>query len=203
MKIGLRCLCFVSLRYNLQTDGLIDIFVSGVGTGGTVTGVSQYIKGCPEHGLPTLKADLQTVAVEPMEQMLLTAAKGGEKIGEQGPHKIQGMGAGLVPKVLDLDLIDDIVPIHSETAMAMTNELWLTGLPVGVSSGAIVAGAVEVLKRPESANKIAVAIIPSFGERYVSHIMFDAIKKQAEGMKKQPLPEPFDNTDYGFATPRG
>ena len=203
MKIGLRCLCFVSLRYNLQTDGLIDIFVSGVGTGGTVTGVSQYIKGCPEHGLPTLKADLQTVAVEPMEQMLLTAAKGGEKIGEQGPHKIQGMGAGLVPKVLDLDLIDDIVPIHSETAMAMTNELWLTGLPVGVSSGAIVAGAVEVLKRPESANKIAVAIIPSFGERYFSHIMFDAIKKQAEGMKKQPLPEPFDNTDYGFATPRG
>ena len=182
---------------------MVDIFVSGVGTGGTVTGVSQYIKGCPEHGLPTLKSDLQTIAVEPMEQMLLTAEKGGEKRGEQGPHKIQGMGAGLVPKVLDLDLIDEVVPIHSDAAMAMTNELWLTGLPVGVSSGAIVAAAVEVLKRPESANKIAVAIIPSFGERYFSHPMFDSIKQKAEGMTKQPLPEPFDNTDYGFATARG
>ena len=182
---------------------MIDIFVSGVGTGGTVTGVSQYIKGSSEHNLPALNPDLQTIAVEPMEQMLLTAAKGGEKIGEQGPHKIQGMGAGLIPKVLDLDLVDEVVPIHSETAMTMTNELWMTGLPVGVSSGAIVAAAVEVLKRPESANKVAVAIIPSFGERYFTHPMFDSIKKKADGLTKQPLPEPFDNTEYGFATPRG
>lgn len=186
-----------------DSDGLIDIYVSGVGTGGTITGVSQYIKGSPEHNLPTLKAGLLTIAVEPMEQMLLTEAKGGVKQGEQGPHKIQGMGAGLIPKVLDLDLVDEVVPIHSEEAMKMTSELWMSGLPVGVSSGAIVAAAVEVLKRPESANKVAVAIIPSFGERYFTHPMFDPIKAKADGLTKQPLPEPFDNTDYGFATPRG
>ena len=81
-----------------DTDGQVDIFVSGVGTGGTVTGVSQYIKGCPEFGIEK-KKDITTVAVEPQEQMLLTAAKGGEKIGDQGPHKIQGMGAGFIPKV--------------------------------------------------------------------------------------------------------
>ena len=185
-----------------DTDGLIDIFVSGVGTGGTVTGVSQYIKGSSEHGCPPLK-QIHTVAVEPMEQMLITAAKGGAKIGEQGPHKIQGMGAGLVPKVLELDLLDEVVPVHSETAMAMANELWMVGLPVGVSAGAIVSAAVDVCKRPENAGKFCVAIIPSFGERYFTHPMFSAIKTKAEGLTKQPLPEPFDNTVYGFATPRG
>lgn len=186
-----------------DTDGQLDIFVSGVGTGGTVTGVTQYIKGSSEHGLPALKADLKTVAVEPMEQMLLTDAKGGEKIGAQGPHKIQGMGAGLIPAVLDLDIIDEVVPIHSDTATDMTKDLWMMGLPVGVSSGAIVAAAVEVLKRPESANKMAVCIIPSFGERYFTHPMFVPIKEEADALVKQPLPEPYDNTDYGFATPRG
>ena len=186
-----------------DTDGKVDIFVSGVGTGGTVTGVSQFIKGSPEHNCPPLKPNLTTIAVEPMEQMLLTEAKGGTKIGEQGPHKIQGMGAGLIPTVLDLSLIDEVVPIHSDNAMAMTNDLWMMGLPVGVSSGAIVAAAVQVLKRPESAGKMAVAIIPSFGERYFTHPMFNDIKQKAEGLTKQPLPEPFDNTEYGFATPRG
>lgn len=186
-----------------DTDGKLDIFVSGVGTGGTVTGVTQYIKGCPEHGLPPLKPDLHTVAVEPMEQMLLTAAKGGEKIGPQGPHRIQGMGAGLVPKVIDLNIIDEVVPIHSDTAQNMTKDLWMIGLPVGVSSGAIVSAAVEVLKRPESSGKMAVCIIPSFGERYFTHPMFAETKAAAEALTKQPLPEPFDNTEYGFATPRG
>jgi len=138
-----------------------------------------------------------------MEQMLLTAAKGGEKIGEQGPHKIQGMGAGLVPKVLDLDIIDEVYPVHSDDAMEMANELWMIGLPVGVSAGAIVKAAAEVCKRPESAGKLCVAIIPSFGERYFTHPMFAEIKEKAEGLTKQPLPEPFDNTEYGFATPRG
>jgi cysteine synthase len=185
-----------------DTDGQIDIFVSGVGTGGTVTGVSQYIKGCEAHGCPPLK-QIKTVAVEPMEQMLITAAKGGAKIGDQGPHKIQGMGAGLIPKILDLDLLDEVVPVHSETAMAMTNELWMIGLPVGVSAGAIVSAAVDVCKRPESAGKLCVAIIPSFGERYFTHPMFSDIKAKAEGLTKQPLPEPFDNTAYGFTTPRG
>ena len=88
---------------------------------GTVTGVSQFIKGCDEFNLPPLKPDLQTIAVEPQEQMLLTEAKGGEKIGDQGPHKIQGMGAGLVPDVIDLDLVNEVVPIHSEKARRDNN----------------------------------------------------------------------------------
>lgn len=186
-----------------DTDGKIDIFVSGVGTGGTVTGVSQYIKGSTEHNCPPLNPNLITVAVEPQEQMLITAARGGEKIGPQGPHKIQGMGAGIVPKVLDLNLLDEVVPIHSDQAMEMTRNLWMIGLPVGVSAGAIVSAAVQVCGRPESADKVAVAIIPSFGERYFTHPMFAEIKTKAEGLTKQPLPEPYDNTEYGFATPRG
>lgn len=170
---------------------------------GTVTGISQYIKGCPEFGLPPLKPDLITVAVEPEEQMLLTAAKGGVKRGEQGPHKIQGMGAGLIPDVLDLDIIDEVVAIHSDKAMATCKDMWLMGIPVGVSAGAIAAAALEVCRRPESANKVAVCIVPSFGERYFTHPMFDQIRETAANMKKQPLPEPFDNTEFGFATPRG
>ncbi len=186
-----------------DTDGEIDIFVSGCGTGGTVTGVSQYIKGAPEFGCDPLKPDLHTVAVEPMEQMLITEAKGGEKIGPQGPHRIQGMGPGLVPKVLDLDVIDEVVGIHSDDATDISHELWMMGLPVGISSGAIVSAAVKVCKRPENSGKLAVAIIPSFGERYFTHPMFNEIKEKAENLQKQPLPEPFDNTDYGFSTPRG
>eukprot|EP00560_Eucampia_antarctica_P003811 CAMPEP_0197836390 /NCGR_PEP_ID=MMETSP1437-20131217/28804_1 /TAXON_ID=49252 ORGANISM="Eucampia antarctica, Strain CCMP1452" /NCGR_SAMPLE_ID=MMETSP1437 /ASSEMBLY_ACC=CAM_ASM_001096 /LENGTH=301 /DNA_ID=CAMNT_0043442521 /DNA_START=347 /DNA_END=1252 /DNA_ORIENTATION=- len=184
-----------------DTEGQIDILVSGVGTGGTVTGISQYIKGSKEHNCPPLKSDLYTVAVEPMEQMLITAAKGGDKIGPQGPHRIQGMGAGLVPKVLDLDLLDEVVPVHSDDAQTMTSNLWLTGLPVGVSSGAIVSAAVDVCRR--SPGKMVVAIIPSFGERYFTHPMYAQLKEKADGLTKQPLPEPFDNTEYGFPTPRG
>jgi cysteine synthase A len=186
-----------------DTDGKIDIYVSGIGTGGTITGVSQYIKGSKEHGLPPLNPNLKTVAVEPMEQMLITDAKGGEKIGEQGPHKIQGMGAGLVPDVLELGLLDEVVPCHSDDAMKMANDLWMIGLPVGVSAGAIVSAAAKVCARPESAGKLCVAIIPSFGERYFTHPMFAEIKEKADSLVKQPLPEPFDNTEYGFATPRG
>jgi cysteine synthase A len=186
-----------------NSDGLVDILVSGVGTGGTITGISQFIKGSEEHGCPPLNPNLKTVAVEPQEQMLITAARGGEKIGKQGPHLIQGMGAGLVPATLDLDIIDEVMPIHSDKAMEMANELWMEGIPVGVSAGSIVAAAVEVCKRPETAGKFVVCIIPSFGERYFTHPMFHGIKERAESLAKQPLPEPFDNTDYGFATPRG
>jgi len=186
-----------------DTDGLIDIFVSGVGTGGTLTGVTQFIKGSQEHNCPPLKPEMKTIAVEPREQMLITEALGGEKIGDQGPHRIQGMGSGIVPPVLDLNLIDEVVPIDSDEATLMSHELWMCGLPVGISSGAIVAAAVKICKQPESAGKLAVAIIPSFGERYFSHPMFSDIKDEAEALTKQPLPEPFDNTDYGFETPRG
>jgi len=190
-----------------DTDGNVDFFVSGVGTGGTVTGVSQYIKGSEEFGCDPLNPNLKTIAVEPMEQMLLTAAKGGEKLGPQGPHKIQGMGAGLVPQVIDLDLVDEVIPIHSDAAMEMTQELWMIGLPVGVSSGAIVSAATQVCSRDAGGDgekkKTVVCVIPSFGERYFTHPMFDPIKDEAQSLTKQPLPEPFDNTEYGFATPRG
>jgi cysteine synthase A len=181
---------------------LFQIFHTCILTG-TVTGVSQYIKGCPEFDLSPLKPDLKTIAVEPQEQMLLTAAMGGEKLGEQGPHKIQGMGAGLVPDVIDLSLVDEVVAVHSEEAMKTCKELWMMGVPVGVSSGAIVNAAIQVCERPESADKVAVCIIPSFGERYFTHPMFEEIKEKAQGLQKQPLPEPYDNTDFGFATPRG
>ena len=220
-----------------DTDGEVDVFVSGVGTGGTVTGVSQFIKGAPAFGCEPKKPSLRTVAVEPQEQMLITDAKGGEKVGPQGPHKIQGMGAGLVPKVLDLELLDEVpastlIPalalalpcttppltrpdratrmrlqvqaVSSDDAMAMANRMWLEeGLPVGVSAGAIMTAAVRVMSRPEMEGKLCVAIIPSFGERYFTHPMFGDIKGKAEGLVKQPLPPPFDNTDYGFATARG
>lgn len=168
---------------------------------GTVTGVSQYIKGSEEFGLPPLKPDLLTVAVEPQEQMLMTAAKGGEKRGEQGPHKIQGMGAGFIPDIVQLDYIDEVVAVHSNDAMATTSNLWSMGIPTGVSSGAIVHASVQVCER--NPGKTAVCIIPSFGERYFTHPMFDGIREEASAMTKQPLPEPFDNTEFGFATPRG
>jgi hypothetical protein len=99
--------------------------------------------------------------------------------------------------------IIEIVPIHSDLAMTTSTELWMMGLPVGVSAGAIVAAAVQVCARPEMANKQVVCIIPSFGERYFTHPMFAEIKEKAEHLTKQPLPEPYDNTAYGFATPRG
>lgn len=186
-----------------DTDGTIDILVSGVGTGGTVTGISQYIKGYPEGNLPPLKPSLYTVAVEPQEQMLLTEAKGGSKRGEQGPHKIQGMGAGIIPSVIDLDLIDEVLAVHSDDAMDTTRDLWMGGIPAGVSSGAIVNAALEVCSRSENRNKVAVCIIPSFGERYFTHPMFEGIKDEASNLKTQPLPEPYDNTEFGFETSRG
>jgi len=186
-----------------DVDGNIDLFISGVGTGGTLTGVSQFIKGCKEFDCPPKNPNLITIGVEPQEQMLLTESKGGEKIGEQGPHKIQGMGAGLVPAVLDLDLIDEVVPVHSDKAIETTKELWNMGIPVGVSSGAIVNASIQVCGRDESKDKVAVCIIPSFGERYFTHPMFEPIKTGAEALKKQPLPEPYDNRDFGFETERG
>jgi len=110
---------------------------------------------------------------------------------------------GLIPDVIDLDLVNEVVAIHSEKAMETCKELWLMGIPVGVSAGAIAAAAVEVCGRTENANKMAVMIVPSFGERYFTHPMFDQIRQDATNLQKQPLPEPFDNTEFGFATPRG
>ena len=177
------------------------LFVAGVGTGGTITGVGQYLKGCPKVGEGRENPNILLVAVEPKEQ---TAAMGSEKLGPQGPHKIAGIGAGLVPKVLDLDLIDEVFPVHSDEAMEMCTRIWKEeGIPVGISAGAIVHAALQVMARPENAEKKVVVIIPSFGERYFSHPAFNDIKREANSLVREALPEPFDNTNYGFPFARG
>ena len=144
-----------------DTGGNIDFFVAGVGTGGTITGVGQVLK--------PRKPSLRVVAVEPEESPVLSG-------GQHSPHKIQGIGAGFIPDILDRSVIDEIVKVNSATALETSRALARNeGIPGGISSGAAIAAALEIGKRPDNAGKTILAIVPSFSERYLSTALFEGI----------------------------
>jgi cysteine synthase A len=160
-----------------DTDGKVDIFVSGIGTGGTITGVGEVLKA--------RKPDVTIIAVEPAASPVLSG-------GQKGPHPIQGIGAGFVPAILNTRIYDEVVRVANDDALAVARRMATTeGLLVGISAGAAMWAALEQAKRPENAGRMIVVIIPSFGERYLSTVLF------------QHLEDPARSPAVGQATPRG